>query len=246
MLPLDVVENILEYLDDLRDMRTCALVHSSWTAKCQRCLFRDLVVGARDTRRYAGAMWQWKRLCTTLRNSIHLREYPRVLTLKGDWANQHRGYISNYSELAALLPRLASVVIDAGYGGCGIDIILGIPSLLKVQASDQLCSPARHRSAAQDLHPPVRHGIRLLDIALRHPRQEELEWLLETGIVGDVETVSLGCTGDPHLLLPSIRRFLEVTSGSLRVLTLEAPSSPETHASHGTQLSHFWPMNLTS
>jgi hypothetical protein len=75
MLPVELVEHILEHLRDHRpSLASSALVHSSWTSPSQRFLFELVIL---TTRAHCLA------LLTPLRKSPHLRHYIRTLFING-------------------------------------------------------------------------------------------------------------------------------------------------------------------
>jgi hypothetical protein len=76
-LPLEVQLEIVSSIEpdtpeDVDTLRTCSLVHRSWTSSSQTILFHSVTIAHH---------WEWARLFLLLKSAIHIRDLIELLTV---------------------------------------------------------------------------------------------------------------------------------------------------------------------
>jgi hypothetical protein len=228
--PADVVVYIIEcFAGDVENLRSCAMVHRAWTPSAQKLLFRDLVIGHQEGIMASGPL-QWTRLCSLLKNHPHLRTYPRSIRLtaaesnsdsRAEWMdNEDDSYVDNGSELATLFPKVEELTVDEDYGSCDTEIVLNLPALASLSLKLGFGRDDTGNRSRPPLYRVVKSNVRIKELALWHINKQDLPWLVETGIVKNLELLALGLD-DVSAGTPTTR-FLAELGQSLTSLTLHA------------------------
>jgi hypothetical protein len=117
-LPVDVLFTVLDFAADDADLRTCAMVHSTWTRPSQARLFRSVVVNGRER--------SWPRLLVILNTSPHIRPFIRALSIR---ANALDGGFVPTKQIALLFPRVGHILLEFFSRQDGLKLLAGFPAL---------------------------------------------------------------------------------------------------------------------